>query len=155
MKTENHRRFQQISVLLTNYFLLTSTRGSHCSAETLRPWNCLSPTHCRLPSTRAEAPNTSQVRHSPARGGQWLLVAVKESYPGSLWPRIPLTLPSRVKRANWAKWQWTQYKFSGSKDFKQAPWKTVILPPKLVGLSMSEATTISLLIDFPSLATRS
>ena len=53
------------------------------------------------------------------------------------------------------KWHWVEYRFSGSKDCKQAPRKTVILPPKLVGLSMSEATTISLLIDFPSLAARS
>ena len=61
---------------------------------------------------------------------------------GGMWTRRP-------------KWHWVEYRFSGSKDCKQAPRKTVILPPKLVGLSMSEATTISLLIDFPSLAARS
>lgn len=81
LKTEDHRRFRQMSVLLINDFPPTSTKGSHCSAETLRPWNCLSVTHWRLPTTSAEAPNTSQVRHRPAHDGLRLLLAALRRAP--------------------------------------------------------------------------
>lgn len=129
---QRHRAetFSQIQSLISD-FTPTSTRGSHCSAETLRCWNCLSLTHWRLPTTSTAAPNTSQVLHSPV-----------ESDP--------------LQRLSPACHRFTAPSLS-SEDcvWNRQPQRVNALPPRLVGLSMSEATTISLLMDFPSLAARS
>ena len=120
----------------------------HWGAETACLWHTEG---CLRPAPRPRAPHRSgtalhgtggdtaaSLRPSPPGPGH----SSEAPGEGGMWTGSP-------------KWHWVEYRFSGSKDCKQAPRKTVILPPKLVGLSMSEATTISLLIDLPSLAARS
>lgn len=126
----------------------TSTRGSHCSAETLSCWNCLSLTHCRLLTTSAAAPNASQVRHRPAekrdrqREAERPVPAPCLPCARTLPPQRP---PGRRPRGR---------ALMAAQDLQVWGPRTQ-LPPRLVGLSMREATTIRRLMALPSLAARS
>lgn len=91
---QHAKTLSQLQNLMSD-FTPTSTRGSHCSAETLRCWNCLSPTHWRLPTTSTAAPNTSQVRHSPAQNGFLLRLSPAGHGVHSI-PAFPLRLAKRA-----------------------------------------------------------